>query len=174
MNIRSVVFVLLMMGCAVLATGELYLTIPLGVDIARQYHVDATSSALAGTYFGFAYAAGFLLFGPLSDRLGRVRVLLFGLFAAGGATAFAGLGDSFALFLSARVLQGISAAAIAIGALALVPETLLPHHRSFGVSALSLAFLGSAPAAQLLAQDWREAAFRRSCLCCRQHTSSSR
>lgn len=59
MNIRSIVFVLLMMGCAVLATGELYLTIPLGVDIARQYHVDATSSGRPGaTHSSSTWAAG--------------------------------------------------------------------------------------------------------------------
>lgn len=143
-------FVFLMMSCAVLATGELYLTIPLGADIARQYHVEQSSSGLAGTFFGFAYAAGFLVFGPLSDRLGRSRVLLFGLLAAGAATALAGIANSFAFFLSARVLQGASAAAMAVGALALVPEALLPHHRPLGVSAMSLAFLGSAPLAQLV------------------------
>jgi len=150
MHIRSIMFVLLMMGCAVLATGELYLTIPLGADIARQHHVDASSSGLAGSFFGFAYAAGFLAFGPLSDRVGRARVLLFGLLAAGAATALAGIAPSFAFFLSARALQGASAAAVAVGALALVPEALLPHHRPLGVSAMSLAFLGSAPIAQLV------------------------
>lgn len=150
MHIRSIMFVLLMMGCAVLATGELYLTIPLGADIARQHHVDASSSGLAGSFFGFAYASGFLAFGPLSDRVGRARVLLFGLLAAGAATALAGIAPSFAFFLSARALQGASAAAVAVGALALVPEALLPHHRPLGVSAMSLAFLGSAPIAQLV------------------------
>jgi len=150
MHIRSILFVLLMMSCAVLATGELYLTIPLGADIARRHHVDAGSSGLAGTFFGFAYAGGFLVFGPLSDRLGRSRVLLFGLLAAGAATALVGIAGSFAFFLSARALQGASAAAIAVGALALVPEALLPHHRPLGVSAMSLAFLGSAPIAQLV------------------------
>lgn len=121
-----------------------------GADIARQHHVDAGSSGLAGTFFGFAYAGGFLVFGPLSDRLGRSRVLLFGLLAAGAATALVGIAGSFAFFLSARALQGASAAAIAVGALALVPEALLPHHRPLGVSAMSLAFLGSAPIAQLV------------------------
>lgn len=141
----------LLMACGFLVVGQLYITIPLVDGIAARFAVDPAEAALAGTAFGLAYAAGFLLFGPLSDRHGRKRMIVIGLAATGLATALVGMAGGFGVLLAARVAQGLAASIFPPAALALVTEELPPRHRPLGVSLMSFAFLGAAPLAQLFA-----------------------
>jgi MFS family permease len=129
---RHGALLVLLMACGFLVVGQLYITIPLVDGIAARFAVDPAEAALAGTAFGLAYAAGFLLFGPLSDRHGRKRMIVI-------------------VLLAARVAQGLAASIFPPAALALVTEELPPRHRPLGVSLMSFAFLGAAPLAQLFA-----------------------
>lgn len=148
MSPRYLCLVTLLMFTACIVVGQLYLTIPLAEDIATFFEIDSTVAAWSGTAFGFAYAVGFLVWGPLSDRIGRRVVLLCGLVGLGLVTALLGLADTFPLFLMGRVLQGFVAASFPPVALSLVGEVLPPKHRPFGVSLISFAFLAAAPVAQ--------------------------
>ncbi|WP_454015172.1 MFS transporter [Aquamicrobium terrae] len=134
-----------------IVVGQLYVTIPMVTGIAAAFGVDPAQAALIGTAFGVAYAAGFLLFGPLSDRYGRKRMILIGLMATAVATALVGLATSFGLLLAARMAQGFAASIFPPVALSLVAEELPPHHRPLGVSLMSFAFLGAVPLSQLFA-----------------------
>jgi DHA1 family bicyclomycin/chloramphenicol resistance-like MFS transporter len=58
-----------------------------------------------------AYGVLQLVYGPLSDRLGRKRVLLFGLVLACMGSALAALAGSLPVLVGARVLQGAGCAA---------------------------------------------------------------
>ena len=98
---------------AQLAFGLLAMTISIpsmqdwGADFgAPQARVQLTFSAYLVAYGGLQ-----LLYGPLSDRLGRKRVLLAGLALAGLGSALAALAPSLALLTAARVLQGAGCAA---------------------------------------------------------------
>ncbi|WP_051418380.1 MFS transporter [Roseomonas gilardii] len=139
------------MACALLVVGQLYIAIPLTPDIAARFGVDPAQASLTGTAFGLAYAAGFLLLGSLSDRLGRRRILAAGLVTLGAATALVGLAPGFGALLAARAIQGLAAASFPPAALSLVAEALPPRHRPLGVSLMSLAFLAAAPLAPMLA-----------------------
>ncbi|TAH66047.1 MAG: MFS transporter [Rhodopseudomonas palustris] len=141
----------LLMVCGLTVVGQLYLTIPLVAAIGAQFGVEPGEAALSGTAFGIAYAAGFLIFGGLSDRFGRKRVIVLGLAATALATLLVGLMPSFGWLLAARALQGLCASIFPPAALSLVTEELPPPHRPLGVSLMSFAFLVAAPAAQLLA-----------------------
>lgn len=140
----------LLMACAVLVVGQLYVTLPLVATIAGHFGVSPAAAGWAGSAFGLAYAAGFLVFGSLSDHYGRRSVLLLGLLATGAATVLVGLADSLPLLLGSRALQGFAAASFPPTALALISETLPQDRRPLGISFISLAFLGAAPLAQLL------------------------
>jgi DHA1 family bicyclomycin/chloramphenicol resistance-like MFS transporter len=59
--------------------------------------------------FGFGIAQ--LVYGPLSDRFGRKRLLAGSLIFYAGFALLAGLASSFFLLLAARFLQGVAAAA---------------------------------------------------------------
>ncbi|MFT3691132.1 MFS transporter [Paenirhodobacter sp.] len=139
------------MACGFLVVGQLYVTLPLVGEIAARFAVDPAQAALSGTAFGLAYAAGFLIFGPLSDRYGRKRMILIGLSVTTLATALVGMAGSFGVLLAARVVQGLAASIFPPAALSLVAEELPPRHRPLGVSLMSFAFLGAAPLAQLFA-----------------------
>ena len=151
MNARQLLLLPLLMIGASLVVGQLYVTLPLVTDLARRWQVTAGQASWAGSAFGFAYAAGFLLLGRLSDRHGRRRVLLSSLAAMALASVAVAGSVSFAMLLGARALQGLVAAAFPPAALALVAEALPPARRPFGISLLSFAFLAAAPLAQFLA-----------------------
>lgn len=98
---------------AQLAFGLLAMTISIpsmqdwGADFtASQARVQLTFSAFVVAYGGLQ-----LLYGPLSDRLGRKRVLLAGLALAGLGSVLAALAPSLALLTAARMLQGAGCAA---------------------------------------------------------------
>lgn len=148
---RHVALLALLMACGFLVVGQLYVTIPLVDGIAARFAVDPAKATLSGTAFGLAYAAGFLIFGPLSDRYGRKRMILIGLAATTLATVLVGMAGSFGLLLAARAVQGLVASIFPPAALSLVTEELPPQHRPLGVSLMSFAFLGAAPLAQLFA-----------------------
>lgn len=151
MNIRKLFLMPLLMASALLVVGQLYVTLPLVADVAHHWNVTPGQASWTGSAFGFAYAAGFLLLGRLSDRHGRRRVLLASLGAMVLASVAVAASANFAMLLGTRALQGLVASAFPPAALALVAEVLPPARRPWGISLLSFAFLAAAPLAQFLA-----------------------
>jgi len=148
---RHVALLALLMACGFIVVGQLYITIPMIAGIAAGFAIAPRHASLIGTAFGVAYAAGFLLLGPLSDRYGRKRMLLIGLVMTAVATALVGIAGSFGLLLAGRAAQGLAASIFPPVALSLVTEELPPAQRPLGVSLMSFAFLGAAPLSQLFA-----------------------
>ena len=151
MTFRNGFLLVLLMLCGFIIVGQLYVTIPLVADIADQFGIEPAQAALVGSAFGFAYAAGFLVFGPLSDRYGRKPILVLGLLAVAAATVLVSVATSFGLLLLARAIQGFAASSFPPAALSLTAEALPPQHRPFGISLMSFAFLAAAPLAQFFA-----------------------
>ena len=73
-----------------------------------------------------AYLLGFggaqLLYGPISDRLGRKTILTFSLFFYGVFAMASGLATSFEMLLGARFLQGVAASATRVLVVAIVRD----------------------------------------------------
>lgn len=152
----------------ILLAGLLAMT-PLSIDmplpalpaITRALGTDAARAPLMVTTFLLGFAAAQLLYGPLSDRFGRRRVLLGGV----GLYCVAGLAcasaPSFAWLLVARLLHGVGACAGPVIARAVVRDV---HTGARGARVLSLATLGMSLAPMvapltgglvLLRLDWR-------------------
>ena len=119
---------------------------------ARQFVISAF---LGG--FGVAH----LIHGPLADRFGRRRVLLWAMGAYAAANIAAALAGSFALLIAARVLGGMAIAATRVATTAMVRDC---YHGPAMARVMSIAFLAFmiapivAPAigqAVLLVADWR-------------------
>ncbi len=98
---------------AQLAFGLLTMTICLPSMQEWSSIFESDQAAVQLTFSGFVVAYGVLqlVYGPLSDRLGRKRVLLFGLVLACMGSALAALAGSLSVLVGARVLQGAGCAA---------------------------------------------------------------
>jgi MFS family permease len=112
---------------------------------------DGAPAALV-TAYSLAYALGFLVFGPLSDRYGRKAILVPGMAALTVATAALGAASSLPVVALLRSVQGLLAASFAAAALAYVGEALPPRWRSVGIGAISTAFLVAGIVGQVYAQ----------------------
>ena len=100
---------------------------------------DAATAQLTVTLFLAGLAAAQLLWGPLSDRLGRRRVLLTGLAvyaAAGTACAFA---PSMSLLVAARVVQALGAGSGPVIARAVVRDLYEPERAARVLAAMGTA-----------------------------------
>lgn len=149
----------LMVVCALAVVSLLYLPLPI-LDVLKQTHgIDATGMVSS---FGFAYAAGFLIFGPLSDRLGRCTVMVAGLLALVGATAVLAVASTSLSLMIGRVLQGLAASSFPPVAIAYLAERGNPRQRVWSVAWMSTAFLSAGLLGQiyggLVAGPWGLAA----------------
>jgi MFS transporter, DHA1 family, multidrug resistance protein len=98
---------------AQLAFGLLAMTICLPSMQEWAGMFDASQARVQLTFSGYVVAYGGLqlLYGPLSDRLGRKHILLFGLFVGGVGAVMAALANDLNTLIVARVLQGAGSAA---------------------------------------------------------------
>lgn len=101
------------------------------------------------------------LFGALSDRLGRRRLVTLGFLSLAAGGALGALSHSLALLLVGRFLEGVGFIAVATTLPAVIVAAALPRHRSTALSfwtiytptGMALALV-AAPAV-LAALDWR-------------------
>ncbi len=141
---------------------DLFVVSPLLPDIAHQYHVSASVAGVTVTAFSLAYMFGAPVIGSLADRVGRRTVLIGGLTLFGFANALTGLSPWFGLLLAARVLAGLSAAAITPAAQTLVGLAAPPERRASWLAVAASGFLISlatgAPIGTAVASlmSWRE------------------
>ncbi|EMV8752349.1 MFS transporter [Escherichia coli] len=130
----------LMVLCALAVVSLLYLPLPV-LHVLEQSHGIGAAGMVSS--FGFAYALGFLIFGPLSDRLGRRRIMVGGLLALVIATALLSLAHSPSTLVAGRVLQGLAAASFPPVAIAFLAERGSPRQRVWSVAWMSTAFLSA-------------------------------
>ena len=98
---------------AQLAFGLLAMTICLPSMQEWGAIFGTSQAAVQLTFSGYVVTYGSLqlLYGPLSDRIGRKKILLFGLAVAFLGSVLAALAPSLPLLVAARALQGAGAAA---------------------------------------------------------------
>ncbi|WP_043639525.1 MFS transporter [Nonomuraea candida] len=137
---------------AILVSGQLYVVIPLLHDMAAGWGTQAGGLTWLVTAFGIGYGVGFLVFGPLSDRYGRRRVLLLGLPLAALTTALVAVSPSPEAALALRAVQGVAVATFPPAAMAYLGERLEPRRRVVAIAAVTGAFLASAVLLQVAAQ----------------------
>jgi MFS transporter, DHA1 family, multidrug resistance protein len=98
---------------AQLAFGLLAMTICLPSMQEWAAIFDSSQAAVQLTFSGYVVANGVLqlVYGPLSDRLGRKKILMFGLVVAFAGSVLAMLAPDLPTLIAARMLQGGGAAA---------------------------------------------------------------
>lgn len=139
---------LLILGLmAFLANGDNYAAAPLIINISKDLNLTIGSAAMSVTAYMLSFGAFTLLFGPLSDRYGKVKIINI---AAFGTAIFSMLGSTaFNLpsLIFFRAMNGAFGAGIFPVTMALVGETFdnENRHKALG-KVMGLMFLGGATA----------------------------
>ncbi|SDV47743.1 Bcr/CflA family multidrug efflux MFS transporter [Chitinasiproducens palmae] len=130
----------------ILLLGALAACGPISVDmylpalpaIAQGFGVDQAAAQLTLTLFMIGFAAGMLLYGPLSDAYGRRRLLIAGV----AIYALASLGCAFApsigVLIGLRFVQALGAGAAAVLARAIARDAHAPSEAARVMSILGI------------------------------------
>ncbi|MBT9463652.1 multidrug effflux MFS transporter [Hydrogenophaga sp.] len=137
---------------AQLAFGLLAMTIclPSMQEWGAMFGSDQASVQLTFSGYVVAYGGLQLLYGPWSDRLGRKKVLMFGLTLAGLGSVLAALSPSLAWLTAARVLQGAGCAAGMVVGRAMVQDLFTGPERTRVMAYVGMAMGLIPPTATIL------------------------
>ncbi|MCC5578038.1 MFS transporter [Microtetraspora sp. AC03309] len=144
--------VLVFVLTGLLATGHLYGVIPLFDTMSNDWGTSANTLTWLVSAFGFGYASGFLVFGPLSDRYGRRRVIVAGMAATALTTALVAASTGAGTAIALRFVEGATTAAFAPVAFAYIAERIEPRRRGVTMTSVTSAFFASAVIGQLAAK----------------------
>lgn len=109
MNLRALglnAILTLLIAIPVMATDAVFVAVP---AIRESFSADPGNIQIAMTSYILSYAVVQLLYGPLSDRHGRRKVLLVSLVVFTVGSALCAAANSLGWLIAARVLQGIGA-----------------------------------------------------------------
>ncbi|WP_433198429.1 MFS transporter [Nocardia sp. CA-107356] len=137
---------------ALLATGQMYIPIPLFTAMKADWNVGAGVMTWIISAFAFGYAGGFVLFGPLSDRYGHRRVLVTGMIVAAVVTLLTGLSFGAPVAVGLRVVQGLVVGSIPPAIMAYIATRIAPAHRAVVTMSVATSFLAATVLAQIASQ----------------------
>ncbi|GAB2762442.1 MFS transporter [Nocardioides salsibiostraticola] len=89
------------------------------------------------TAYTLTLASFILLGGSLADRFGRRRLFIIGVVWFASASLLCGLAPSITTLIAARALQGVGAALLTPGSLAMIQASFVPEDRSRAIGAWS-------------------------------------
>ncbi len=105
--------------------------------IGRQFHAGVTQLQWVSNAYTLALAGLLLLGGSLGDRFGRRRVFLIGTVWFAVASMLCGLAPDVQTLIAARALQGVGAALLTPGSLAILQASFAPTDRAKAIGAWS-------------------------------------
>jgi YNFM family putative membrane transporter len=113
----------------------IYSTQPLLPEFSRAFSVSAAQSTLSVSLTTIGLGAALLVAGPVSDVVGRTRLIHVSLAASAVVAAACAVAPSWEVLLSLRLLEGITLAGLPAVATAYLREELHPgtHARAAGV-----------------------------------------
>ena len=119
---------LILFWCGLIVMSSMYLTIPLISLYSSTLNISPSLAAWTSSIFCIFFAVGCLVYGPLSDRYGRKKIILMGMAMLTVVTPLVGLFDNIYWILIIRAFQGAVAAAFSPVALAYIPE-MFPENK---------------------------------------------
>lgn len=153
MNLNRFVTLLFLMAAGVIASGQLYVNIPIIAAICDRFSVTPANALWMNSSFGLAYAVGFLFWGPTSDKFGRKKMLLVGIMLSFVSTVFAAFVSNYGVELICRIAFGLSAAVVPPVGLALISEMFTERWRPIAQGMMSFSFIASAPILQFYSSE---------------------
>ncbi|MCC3380371.1 MFS transporter [Paenibacillus farraposensis] len=126
---------------AVVVMSSLYVTVPLLPLFADVFGKTPAEAALPGSIFSLGFAAGCLVYGRLSDRLGRKQVIAAGLLALMVISLCLGSASQYSVLVTLRLFQGLAAATFSPVALAYAVDMFPAEKRVTAIGFISTGFL---------------------------------
>jgi len=105
--------------------------------IGRDFHTGVSDLQWVINGYTLTLAAFLLLGGSLGDRFGRRKVFLIGIVWFAVASAACGLAPNALFLIVTRVLQGVGAALLTPGSLAILEASFVPDDRARAIGAWS-------------------------------------
>ena len=121
--------------------------------IAKDLHASLADLQWVLDAYLVTLTALVLLGGSLGDRFGRRRVFLFGLYGFTAGSVLCGIAPNVTMLIGARALQGVGAALLVPGSLAIISAVFDPEDRARAVGAWS-GLAGVATAVGPFAGGW--------------------
>ncbi len=106
-------------------------------EIGRSLDTPFSGLQWTVTAYTLTLASFILLGGSLADRFGRRRLFVIGVVWFAVASLICGLAPSIETLIAARAVQGIGAALLTPGSLAMIQATFVPEDRSRAIGAWS-------------------------------------
>ena len=145
----SIMLILFVSGLVIMM--NLYLTIPLTKSISETFKVTTTQAGLLSSLFSIGFALGCLIYGLLSEKFGRKKIILIGIVTLTLVTLLIGFSQSFYMVLSLRFLQGLTASTFSPVALAFAGEYFNGSTKTTAIGLISTGFLMAGIFGQILA-----------------------
>jgi multidrug resistance protein len=149
---------LILFGVLFLGVSDTQLVPPLLSSIASDFNASPGHVGIIVTSYSLAAALFALFAGPLSDRIGRKKVLIGGLALFAAASFSTQHVTTLAALIAARTLTGFAAGTLSTCALSFAGDHYSYEQRGRAMGVLSmayfLAFVVSAPAGALMAPRW--------------------
>ncbi|MDK2866792.1 MAG: hypothetical protein PWP51_783 [Clostridiales bacterium] len=142
---------LLLLGLmAFLANGDNYAAAPLIINISKDLNLSIDVAALSVTAYMLSFGLFTLLFGPLSDRYGKVRIINLAAFGTAIFSILGGFAFNLQSLVIFRAVNGAFGAGIFPVTMALVGQSFddQNRHKALG-KVMGLMFLGGATATAL-------------------------
>lgn len=128
---------------------QLYILLPVVNVLNQILKTNSGQTGLLTTFFGIFYAMGFLLWGVMSDKYGREKVIVIGLTGLGIITAIIPFINNYQTLLVIRCIQGFIASSYPPVILAWISENYNDKYKKLLISFLSCSFLLSGTLGQL-------------------------
>ncbi len=159
LGMKGLVAFITLMNMFIPLSTDLYL--PALPTMSTYFNVSTTLTNLTLVSFFFFYAVGTLLWGPMSDKYGRKKILLIGNLLYVTASAICAASFHVYMMIAARIVQGIGAGAITAVSMALIKDCFSGKQRE-NILAIVQSVAGLAPmiapvlgAILLQFTDWR-------------------
>jgi len=130
-------------ACSFFVGLDSIITVPLLPTIAKSASIPMNLGALLVSVYALVYMISAPIFGAISDKAGRKRMIFIGMLVLGLGTLLTGFGQDFASLLCFRAITGLGAAMLEPSIFALIGDKFPYEQRGRAVGTVMGALIGS-------------------------------